>query len=178
MLWHYYWLSVVVANPSIRYNKHIKGGGDLKVNFEQNTQLADDDIQVTVQAAHLSAAVIELIQGLEAQQQAVDVYPITVNERVVLIPIADIVALEVYGNQVTLYTIETTYQIRGVLKKILSRLKQQDFIQVAKGAAINLNHLQSLETAFSGNMTAFLTNQLKLQVSRKYLPQLRQQLGM
>ncbi len=152
--------------------------GDLKVNFEQNEDLADDDIQVTVQAAHLSPTVIELTQALEARQQSVDVYPITVDERVVLVPTAEIIALEVYGNDVTLYTVEATYQIRGVLKKILSKLSQQDFIQVAKGAAINLNHLQSLEAAFSGSMTAFLTNQLKMSVSRKYLPELRQQLGM
>ncbi|KRM23778.1 LytTR family DNA-binding domain-containing protein [Latilactobacillus graminis] len=152
--------------------------GDLKVNFEQNEQLADDDIRVTVQAAHLSQTVIELIQALEARQQSVDVYPITVDERVVLVPITDIIALEVYGTDVTLYTIEATYKIRGVLKKILGKLNQQDFIQIAKGSAINLNHLQSLEAAFSGSMTAFLSNQLKLTVSRKYLPELRQQLRM
>ncbi|MEJ1329863.1 LytTR family DNA-binding domain-containing protein [Latilactobacillus sakei] len=106
----------------------------MKVNFEQNEDLADDDIQVTVQAAHLSPTVIELIQAPEARQQSVDVYPITVDERVVLVPTAEIIALEVYGNDVTLYTVEATYQIRGVLKKILSKLSQQDFIQVAKGA--------------------------------------------
>ncbi|QFP80130.1 LytTR family transcriptional regulator [Latilactobacillus graminis] len=150
----------------------------MKVNFEQNEQLADDDIRVTVQAAHLSQTVIELIQALEARQQSVDVYPITVDERVVLVPITDIIALEVYGTDVTLYTIEATYKIRGVLKKILGKLNQQDFIQIAKGSAINLNHLQSLEAAFSGSMTAFLSNQLKLTVSRKYLPELRQQLRM
>ncbi|MEJ1295647.1 hypothetical protein QY889_09915 [Latilactobacillus sakei] len=40
----------------------------MKVNFEQNEDLADDDIQVTVQAAHLSPTVIELIQAPEARQ--------------------------------------------------------------------------------------------------------------
>ncbi|AVK62508.1 LytTR family transcriptional regulator [Lactobacillus sp. CBA3605] len=150
----------------------------MQVNFEQNDQLADGEIRVTVQATHLSPTVIALIQALEAHQQPVDVYPITVDDRVVLVPIADIIALEVYGHEVTLYTVAATYQVRGVLKKILSKLNQPDFIQIAKGAAINLNHLQSLEAAFSGSMTAFLANQLKMQVSRKYLPQLRQQLGM
>ena len=61
---------------------------------------------------------------------------------------------------------------------MLAKLNQTDFIQVSKGAVLNLNHLKTLEAAFSGNMTARLTNDIKVTISRKYLPELKKQLGM
>lgn len=150
----------------------------MEINFEQNRTLKADEIKLTVQAAELSPEVVALMQQLAQSQAPRTVLPINVEDRVEMVPIVEIIALEVYGSELTIYTVQTTYQVRGILKKMVAQMASPDFIQVAKGTVLNLNHLQSLEAAFSGSMTAFLTNQVKVSVSRKYLPKLKQQLGL
>lgn len=150
----------------------------MQVRFEQDNQLAEDELLVTLRAARLSSEVIGLLQQIEQWPQTSAVLPINVEDRIVMVPLIEIIAIEIYDSELTIHTEKTIYQQRGVLKKLLTRLEGHDFIQVAKGAVINLNHLSSLEAEFSGNMTAQLTNQLKISVSRKYLPALKQKLGM
>ena len=86
--------------------------------------------------------------------------------------------MEVYQNELTVYTQEATYLVKGQLNKMLERLDGRDFVQVSKSALLNINHLHTLEMGFSGNMVALLTHKIKLGVSRKYLPALKQALGM
>ncbi|YAB14787.1 LytTR family DNA-binding domain-containing protein [Lactiplantibacillus plantarum] len=56
-------------------------------------------------------------------------------------------------------------------------MANSDFVQVSKHAVLNLNHLITLSDSFSGNMTARLTNQVKTEVSRKYVKSLMTSLG-
>lgn len=148
----------------------------MQIHFEP-TDLPKDDIHVVVQARQLTPEVAKLMQYIENWQQNHDLLPVTVADRIVLLTTKEIIALEVLGNDLTIYTMQETYYTKGGLKKILKRLPD-DFIQVSKNSAINLNHLQSMEAAFSGSMTAFLTKKIKISVSRNYLPQLKAALGM
>ncbi|WP_235043493.1 LytTR family DNA-binding domain-containing protein [Oenococcus oeni] len=52
------------------------------------------------------------------------------------------------------------------------------FVQIARGTVININYLQSLEAGFSGNMTAIMKNDRKINVSRRYLINLKERLGL
>lgn len=119
-----------------------------------------------------------MMQQLDALQQPTQTLALTVDDRVILVPQHDIISLEVTGTQMTVQTTTTTYAVHGQLKQALAKLSSSEFSQVSKNTVINLNHLTSLEPAFSGNMTARLTNNVKVVISRKYLPALKQQLGM
>ena len=60
---------------------------------------------------------------------------------------------------------------------VQNRLNSRNFIQVSRHTVINIDHLESLSDSFSGNMTAKLTNQLKTDVSRRYVKLLMDYLG-
>ncbi|MCZ9310808.1 LytTR family DNA-binding domain-containing protein [Weissella koreensis] len=150
----------------------------MKIKFEQDDMLFTDELYVTVKAASLSSEAIELLNHLEQWKQPADVLPVTVEERVIMVPLTNLIAIEVYGSELTLYTTNGIYQQRGILKNMLERLGSTNFMQITKGSIINLDHLNSLEASFSGSMIASLTGDLKLNVSRKYLPLLRKKLGM
>jgi len=149
----------------------------IDVNYQQNKQLPDKKIEVTIESQALSTDVQKLINTIENLDNHFDVVPLAVDDKVLMIATNSIIAFEVYDNELTIYTDEQNYQLRGTLKTMLQRLNS-NFIQVSKNSVINLNHLESLEAAFSGNMTAFLTNGLKITVSRKYLSELKNSLGM
>ena len=150
----------------------------MKVNFEQDDELSNDEVIINLRANSLSGDVLKLLQQLENWNEQLDMIPITMEDRTVMVQTSEILAIEVYGSELTIHTITKDYVSKGQLKTILERLNNNDFIQVAKSTVININQLDSLEAAFSGNMTAIMTNQLKISVSRKYLPELRRQLRM
>lgn len=58
------------------------------------------------------------------------------------------------------------------------RLPSDYFVQVSKQSLINLDHLQMMEASFSGNMLAILTNKTKVIISRRYLKNLEEKLGL
>lgn len=150
----------------------------IEVNYHQNKNLSANEIQVSVESANLSADVQKIINTLESLDNHFDVVPLSIDDKVVMVPMDSIIAIEVYESQLTVYTVEQNYQLRGKLKTMLQRLGNGDFIQVSKNSIINLNHLNSLEASFSGNMMAFLDDELKITVSRKYLSDLKASLGM
>ena len=66
-------------------------------------------------------------------------------------------------------------------RKRLYELGQQlgkGFMQISKGTLVNLSYLDSIEPGFGGTMLLKLKNGLSDYVSRKYLPDLKNYLGL
>lgn len=138
----------------------------------------NDGIEVVIRSGSITPAVTQLINQLAALQTSAQTIALTIDKQVVLIEQHNIILIEVIGTEITVSTVDHTFHTHGQLKKMLLKLNKSDFIQVAKGSVLNLNHLKTLEPAFSGNMTAKLTRNFKVTISRKYLPALKKQLGM
>lgn len=150
----------------------------IEINYQQKDDMPADKAKVIVEARSFSDDVQSLLKTIEKLDSHTDVVPLAVDDRVVMIQLDEIIAIEVYKNELTVYTQTKVHKLKGKLKEIYQRLNNGDFIQISKSALINLNHLSSLEASFSGNMLAFMDNDEKLTVSRKYLPQLKESLGM
>ncbi|TPR13118.1 LytTR family transcriptional regulator [Apilactobacillus timberlakei] len=151
----------------------------MKIDFHQDDNLSDDDIKILVSASKLSPKVMDLLKRLNKLNEEFNdnqMLPVATNDRIIMVSFDDIIGVEVYGNKLTIYSAREIYNTTGKLKDILNKLSAYHFIQISRSAIINIDHLKSMETAFSGSMTAFLTNDLKLNVSRKYLPELKRSL--
>lgn len=145
----------------------------MKISFNQDTSLATDEIMVSIKAAHLNTKVTRLLELLDQLDKQKETLPIVIDDQVNLILCYQIVALEVLGEQVTIHTITQDYQLHGQLKNVLAK-----FVRISRSAALNLDYLKLLEPSFSGNMVARMQNNLKLIISRKYLPDLKHHLGL
>ncbi|KRM69735.1 LytTR family DNA-binding domain-containing protein [Apilactobacillus ozensis] len=149
----------------------------MKINFSQDNNLDEHEILVDVHASQLSSEVVDLIHKLESfEENSSKHVSIYYRDQFIMLNQSDVISVEVLKNKLTINTTKNTYETNGSLKNMVDKLNH-DFIQISKFAVVNINHLKSMETAFSGNMTAFLTNGLKVHVSRKYLPNLKQRLG-
>ena len=89
----------------------------------------------------------------------------------------DIILADINQTTLMIYSTEGVYTTTETLTRFQNRLNSRNFIQVARHAVINIDHLESLSDSFSGNMTAKLTNQLKTDVSRRYVKLLMDYLG-
>ncbi len=151
----------------------------MNIHFKADPNLPPDQIEITLAAQSETPAVRQLIDYL-ARYQALpsDILPVRSDGQVQLIKVKEIILIDVSNTDLLITTLRRELTTKGRLNALLRKLKQPDFIQISKHAAINLNQLKSLENSFSGNMTAILTNGVKTSVSRKYLGALEQRLGL
>lgn len=150
----------------------------MNISFQTDDSLDPTDLEVVVRAAQFTPEVAALLAKLNQLGQRSQTLPVNLDEQTVLIPEADIVAVEVFRNNITIHTLNRDYTTRGTLKKLLTRLDATTFRQINRSIVINLNHLELLEVAFSGNLLAKMQTGLKLTVSRGYVADLKRYLGM
>lgn len=114
------------------------------------------------------------------QDQAVHagIIPVKTPDRLVMVKTAAIILADIQQDTLLLYTTTGTITTHETLRHLVQRLGGKTFVQVSKHGVLNLDHLESLEDSFSGNMTAILTDHVKTAVSRKYVKQLMHQLGL
>ncbi|WP_159258467.1 LytTR family DNA-binding domain-containing protein [Lactiplantibacillus pentosus] len=146
--------------------------------FERDEQLAPSQIEVLVKASQLGEPVQALMLYIDQFQTAhPTIIPLKTSEQLMMVKTADIIMADVQQGQLLVYTTAHLIQSKEPFSHLRQRLANLDFVQVSKHAFLNLNHLLSLSDSFSGNMTAVLTNQIKTEVSRKYVKTLMKSLG-
>lgn len=150
----------------------------MKIQFELEETIPANDPLVTVKAEKLGVEVKSLMDYLQ-QYQATrgTVIPIKTDDCIIMVKIDDIILADINQTELLIYSMEGVYTTTESLIHFQNRLKSQNFIQVSKHALINIDHLQSLSDSFSGNMTAKLSNHHKTSVSRRYVKNLMDFLG-
>ncbi|EFJ70138.1 LytTr DNA-binding domain protein [Lactobacillus paragasseri JV-V03] len=150
----------------------------MDVKFHSNPNLEEDQIEVKVISARQTTNVNNLLSYIKNFDKKVDsLLPVKTEDRILTIKIEEIIKVEVEKTELSFYTTNSVIKTNGRLYQILEKLNN-DFVQVSKHGIINLNYLESLEAAFTGNMIAKLDFKQKTDVSRRYLPELEKKLGL
>jgi len=76
----------------------------------------------------------------------------------------------IYGQEEKFYSRKRLYELREQLGK--------GFMQISKSAVVNLSYLKSVEAGFSGTLLLKMKNGCKEYVSRRYLPEFKNYLGL
>lgn len=146
--------------------------------FEQQSDISVTDPEVVVKAASQEADILTLMAYIDHFDQSQPaILPVKTSDRLMMVKTADIILADIQQGQLLLYTATGVIKSKEPLVHLQKRLANPDFVQVSKHAILNLNHLFTLSDSFSGNMTASLANQVKTDVSRKYVKSLMQSLG-
>ncbi len=90
-----------------------------------------------------------------------------------LIKVDNIDWIESSGNYVNLHVGERVYPLRETMTNISERLVQQGFQRVHRGAIVNLERIEELETFDSNDGEVRLTSGISVPVSRRYRKDLR-----
>lgn len=151
----------------------------MKVKFLRDESLDEDEIQVEIKAASENKNVEKLLKYINnfSTKNMRNIITIRTSERIIAIKYENLIKVEVQGTSLTYYTKDEVYQTTGRLHQVLDNIND-DFIQVSRHAIINLNYLESIEGGFAGNMIAILANNLKADISRRYLGNLKKELGL
>ena len=95
------------------------------------------------------------------------------DEKEILTDIVDILYFETIERKVYASTSNDKLICRYSLSEISSMFKSRGITQIGKSLLVNVNHVKSLESEFSGNYVITLKNDQKLVVSRFYMKDFR-----
>ena len=138
----------------------------MQAKFETDPTISSKDPLVVVKADQLAAEAKAILDYLEQYRAGPSgVLPIKSDDKLIMLKTEDIILADINQTTLMIYSREGIYQTT------------ETFIQISKHAVINIDHLESLSDSFSGNMTAKLTNQIKTEVSRRYVKLLMEYLG-
>ena len=98
------------------------------------------------------------------------------NGRTFLLSAQDIYMVRVEGGETKLYTQKEAFTTRKRRYELLEQLGG-GFMQISKACVVNLSCAESVEASFGGSLLLKLKNGLSDHVSRKYLPDLKNYLG-
>ena len=98
------------------------------------------------------------------------------NERTLLLTPQDVYMVRVESGETKVYTRQNSYSSRKRLYELLDQLGE-GFMQISKACAVNLSYIQSVEAGFGGGLLLKMKNGVSDYVSRKYLPDLKDYLG-
>ena len=147
----------------------------MQVRFEEDSRISTDNPEVIIRAEELRGQAKEVLAYVE-RFQSVSVLPIKSDGELIMVPLEDVILADIQKTTLLIYTVAGVYQTTETLTHFYQRVGR-DFLQISKHAIINIHHLNSLSDSFSGNLTAKLTNDLKTEVSRRYVKSLMNYLG-
>lgn len=93
--------------------------------------------------------------------------------REVLVGTSDIYYIESVDKKSFVYLVKDVYRCEMRLFQIEDMLIGLGFVKISKSVVLNINMLQSVRPLFNSRMEAVLINGEKLNISRKYLPDIR-----
>lgn len=150
----------------------------MEIKFEP-TDLTSDEIEVIIKSRSRSHRVEKLLNYLRKfEKKQSDNIPIKADDRVLIVKAAELMMVEVNQNELSFFTETQLIRSVGKLKDVRLRLNLPNFIQVSRFAIININYLQSIESGFSGTLVAKLKGNVKTTISRRYVPIIKQYLGL
>lgn len=99
-------------------------------------------------------------------------------EKYYKVNVDEIFYIESIDRKVFIYTKTQTYEISEKLYVLEEQLVSMNFIRVSKSLLLNIDKIHSFYPKLSGNLEALLTNNEKVIISRRYVANLKNKLGM
>ncbi|EHI69057.1 LytR/AlgR family response regulator transcription factor [Streptococcus ictaluri] len=134
-------------------------------------------IQKAIEKAQLALTNKQSSSSKESLQQK-ERLTIEVDERIYLLPFSEIVYCEVQGKETTVYTAKKQYTSHISLGAIEKQLKASRFLKVHRSYLINLDEIKEIQPWFNQTYQVTMSNGGKVPVSRSYLKQFKEQVGL
>lgn len=143
----------------------------MRLELEQDKTL--DDIQVVIcypEQNELLNRVVWAVKSCEEKIQAMD------REQRIMLNITDIYYFESVDKRTFAYCREKVYDIADRLYQLKNNLSRFGFVQVNKACLLNINVLSSVRSLINSKMEATLKNGERINMSRRYLPEVKEAL--
>ena len=150
-----------------------KGESNMKVSVALSTEYKEP--YAIIYTDRMTDEIQRVIDGFSLNESPVTALQ---NEKdiIILLP-KEIYMVRVENGDTVIYGKDRSYRSRKRLYELEQQLGKQ-FMQISKSTLVNLSYMDSVESGFSGTLLLKLKNGCKDYVSRRYLPQFKNYLGL
>lgn len=145
----------------------------MKIHLIINSDL--EKTEVHIHAKEYNETIEQLMRQLQTATSPtmIDGY---LNQEIHMLKIEDIYSIYAEGTKVYLQTEEQEFEAKKKLYELEDQFAK-DFVRVNKSTLVNLNKIASIQVATLGATQLLLDNGASVHISRKYLKELKQHLG-
>lgn len=142
--------------------------------------LPGEEEEIIIKSASLSPKVMELIAELKREDDGSSVQKLHVylDGEIHFIQPSEVFYFEYVDQKVFAYCKSKVYEIKSKLYEIEEMFPKKEFIRVSKACILNLDKINSLSPSFGGRFEAHLKNGEKVIISRQYVTNLKEALGL
>lgn len=135
----------------------------------------EEEEEIIIRCRQMDEQLLRLIYSLKTGREKLTV---SKGERIFQVQPSDIYYFEAVDNKVFACMEKEVYDTRNKLYELEERLKNTDFFRASKSTIINLAKVKNICPAFNGRFEVCMENGEKLIVSRQYVPDLKNKLGL
>mgnify|MGYP003414390687 FL=1 len=144
----------------------------MKIIIETPDQ-GEEDV-IIIRCAELDSDIMELIYALKSERSRITAYS---DDGIVKLPPKDIFYFEAVDNKVFAYCEKNVYEVKHKLYEIENMYTRSDFLRISKSVIVNVSKIVKLSPTLNGRFDAFLKNGEKTVISRQYVPDLKEKIG-
>lgn len=131
------------------------------------------DIEVYVRYAELDSRTQRIISLIRSFDKSIKCREESAER---FIGVSEIYYIESVDKRTFIYTNDSFFQTEQRLYQLEQELATLGFVRVSKSCIVNINSLKSIKPLFNSRMEATLKNGERLNITRKYLGNIRQAL--
>ncbi|MGA9518159.1 MAG: LytTR family transcriptional regulator DNA-binding domain-containing protein [Trichococcus sp.] len=111
------------------------------------------------------------------KDMGLQVLPIQMDERIYMLQVPEIIAIGVENGETTIYTKNMTYIIHEPLSALEKKIGGHPFLRVHRAFLINLKEIKEIQPWFNHTFQLTMSNGLKIPVSRSYMKDFKEKVG-
>ena len=134
-----------------------------------------EEEQIVIRCRELDESLMKLINGFKTGNTKITA---TSEGNIFQIEPKEIYYFEAVDNKVFLYGKTEVYETKRKLYEVENELEGNDFFRASKSVILNITKIKSLTPAFSGRLEALLKNGERVIISRQYVGELKNKLGL
>jgi len=143
----------------------------LKIIIEEPPVGAEE--RIIVQCHNISPELLNMLNSLKTPSNMLIGY---IDNDIHRVSPSDIFYFEAVDKKTFIYCERDVYESKLKLYE-LEEMAMKDFFRISKSVIVNLSKVKSIIPSFSGRVEAVLTNKEKVIISRQYVSELKEALG-
>jgi len=138
-------------------------------------KLPTEENEIIIKCDALDDNIVGLINSLKCENSKL---PAFLEGEIVFLDYNEIFYFEAVDQKVFAYTKSHVYEVKKRLYELLEIVPFKDYIRISKSVIVNIKKLKRLSPALGGRFEALLMNGEKIIISRNYVPDFKERLGL
>lgn len=134
----------------------------------------EEEEQILIRCRNVDDPIVALAKELKRRRDKLTVKD---GENILQVDQSEVYYFEAVDNKVFLYTKEKVYETKWKLYELEEQFGHTNFIRVSKSVILNLAKVESFHPDFNGRYEALMKNNERVLISRQYVPELKNRLG-